>query len=205
MRAALLVGFSLSLAVANAAYCAPTVGVAFDDHCSSCSISAQPGVPFLAYIVLSGWSLGSHCVGCGLGEIDFRLDGIPTGWSGSYVASPLASFGSDPFAAGGATIKFAPVLADVPDCLVLYTLTLIPDGTTVALLSVGEHPRKNCDLGGPFPVPHGPFIMECPVVGAQALCDGQCEPGGIAYTGGTPCHLTAVVQQPWSTVKRIYE
>lgn len=192
---------ALWLGCAGGASAAPTVGIAFDAQCTSCSVLPAPGIPFQAYVMLSDWSRGSHCIGCGLAEVDFRIDGIPTDWAASYASSPLASFASDPLATGGAKIQFDPPLTGVTDCFVLYTLTLVPTSTPGARLSVVEHPLHNCLWAGH----RGPSWTECPTLGPALLCDGECAPGGIAYTNGAPCQLTALQTTLWNRVKAVYK
>lgn len=197
MRNSLSSGLLLfAIAWSSTATGAPIVGIVLDEECQSCSASVQPGVPLQAYVVLTGWSLCTHCVGSGLVEVEFKLDGVPASWTRSYLASPLATYASDPFSSAGATIQFRPALGDVPDCLILYTLLLVPTADTSERLSASEHPYSICPPGS-----RGPSVC----IGSGGLCLVDCQPGGFAYLDGTPCVLTDVLDRTWGDLKRAYE
>lgn len=196
----LLVGLFSLLLCTCAVHAETRVAVVFDEHCGSCAASLSPGVLQRAYVVLSGWSESSHCVGCSLREVDFKVEGIPTDWSVSYAATEVATFASDPLAAGGAKIQFDPGV-DVSDCFLLYTLELVPSQTTTPQIAVVKHPIHNCSsLGGLG----GPFWGECPDAGASLVCGGECTRSSVANTSGAPCQPTRISAQFWSEIRRLY-
>jgi hypothetical protein len=180
----------LLIALQAATVHAASIGLFSDPGCGSCNlVIPAPGASATLYVKAVGVSVGEFCGG--LDGAEFRVVGLPQGWSAVSTPSPaaLASVG-DPFG-DGVGMGFFPPLAG--DCILLFTVVITGD-TSPALLQVVRHAH-----------PSNPS-WPCPNLRPGDPCGGRiCVGGGsLLVNSGTSCTV-GVGSSIWSQVKRLYK
>ena len=196
----LLLAFGLALPAPSRGQ---SVDLVFDENCTTCSISAQTGVPFTLYVALRDWDGTRPAIGNGLAGIVLRITGLPDDWAVTWTPDPRASLATSPFDPVGGIVQFSPPILP-PPCLVLYTCTITPGATRAFSLAADKHLHQNCD-DWPGAI-WGPRYTNCALEGSHApkLCEFGCVSGHRAYLDGRPCAITAIQDGPWSALKLLY-
>jgi hypothetical protein len=178
------------LIATQAAAAQPSIGLFSDDDCGSCNLNfSGPGATATLYIKAVGIAPGDLCGG--LTGAEFRVVGLPSGWSAVSTPTPIADVTiGDPFGAG-ANIGFLPSVPGT--CITLFTVVVTGD-TQPATLRVERHSQ----VSNPN--------FQCPILrGADPCFTTYCVTGGtVLVNAGLPCAV-GVDRSHWTDVKELYK
>jgi hypothetical protein len=173
-----------------------SIGIYFDDHGTKCSGAVPLGAPAVIYIVahLEGIST------CGLSGAEFRVDGLPQGWT----ALPQPASGApitigNPFQ-GGANIAFGQCQVGTDGAVLLYEVPVFPTTSvhdqylTVRAHSRPSNPIFNCPL---LTLCDLPMFNIVSVAGGQAILNPSRE--------ATCDKAVGVEAKSWSQVKGLFK
>lgn len=168
-----------------------SIGLFADPNCNSCNLNipqSGTGVAYVAAVLEPG-----HYI-CNVGMAEFRVEGMPVGWT--VAATPSASANvviGDPMTQGVVMAFFSPPSGS---CVVLYSLLLTPLGVAdMATLRVTQHVT-----------PTNP-AQACPRLNSNGCFPDHpvCVEGGTMFVNSpVPCTV-GVALSTWSTVKGLYE
>jgi hypothetical protein len=177
---------ALCAATANAA----SIGLFSDRDCGSCNlVIPTPGGSATLYVQAVGISGSEFCGG--LTGAEFRVVGLPVGWSAVSTPSPLVivSIG-DPFGAGSNLGVYPPVSGG---CIAFFSVVLTGD-TRETVLHVERHAN-----------PANPNY-QCPNVQPGDPCDGRiCVDGGTLFVNSASSCTVGVTRHSWERVKGLYK
>jgi hypothetical protein len=126
---------------------------------------------------------------------EFKIEGLPVGWSAIVVPSPeSAGTSGDPLGPIGADVALPNDVTG--DCILLYSVTLIPptSGASAELHVTQRTPSTLLEAQCPFVI--GPDRCE--------FC-WACVDGGILYVNIPGDCQIGVEPSTWSRVKTLYE
>ena len=190
MKLRVIVTLVTALALGVGTASAQSIGIFFDTGGATCSTSQAPFTPGTLYVLAV---LGGSVTG--VTGAEFRVDGFPVGWFGSYSPNPLATASLGSVGGLGGNIAFGLCQTGLGGIVLLYTNSYFAtSAVSSAYLSILRHTT-----------PSNPNFP-CPLV---TLCDApvfsaRCVNGGQAIiNGGSPCTVAAV-PATWSSVKELY-
>jgi hypothetical protein len=178
----------LLVALQGTAAHAASIGLFADQDCGSCNlVIPAPGGSATLYIkAVDVWDF---CQGTDGAE--FRVVGLPNGWSAVSTPSPSgANSIGDPFG-DGVNMAFFPALRG--NCISLFTVVLIGDATP-ATLRVERHAH-----------PSNPNYA-CPNLRPGEPCGGRiCVGGGALFVNSDAACTVGVDPSSWAQVKELYK
>lgn len=191
-----VIAVAVAIALVAGPVSAQSIGVFSDPAGNSCEFSAAVGQSFTLYILAT---LGGGASG-GMTGAEFRVAGIPAGWTTSEVANPAAGivFG-DPMGAG-TNITFPTCQTGTGGKVLLFTVTVNPS-TVVSdvILKVEMHTTpSNASFQCPLVTLCDPpaFTKLC-VCGGQGVINGTIQNCGC----GDPSPTEATT---WGHLKSLY-
>lgn len=173
-----------------------TIGVFADSLGTDCNLAIPfPGGPILAYVV----GTVDGAAASGVTASAFRINGVPSAWSATVVASdPAANLVLGDVFTEGIQIAY-------PGCVLgrrlLLTIEITPSSVAEnASLSVLPHVEfgNTCGVEGPCPAAC-PHFCGCGTLVIPCYC-AETVTGSI---NGPPC-VTAIEHRAWGQVKRTY-
>ena len=194
MRHAILVATLVSMFWVSPSSSA-TIGLYADTECSVCNL--QIGAPSFVgtfYVAASNAAnIPGHCLG--FTAAAFRITGLPSGWIAT-VTPAQNSMGSsgDIFGAGG-TISFSIADPIFSDCILLYTVSVIPvpPGSQAVLQVMPTQPLQWSEYDCPLI-----YTGDCPA------WPFACAKGGTLFINhDQPCTV-GVQSATWHIVKGLF-
>jgi hypothetical protein len=132
MRLLIAVGFVVQVAVAVSASWATTIGIFSDENCSSshlCIPSPSESGTFYVRVIGANEACG------GIDGAEFRIIGLPIGWTTQATPGPAVSIViGNPFGDG---VRLGMPPGQSGECVLLYTVVVTPpeSGATATLFS----------------------------------------------------------------------
>jgi hypothetical protein len=167
-----------------------SIGLFASPDCSSCNLNLA-GSSGVLYICASGPS--SYPGPAGLIGAEFRVDGLPPGWTAQSTRAPASTLSiGDPFG-NGTNIAF-PSWQSGP-CTLLFSVAVVtPQVGASATLQVERHNT-----------PSNPFYS-CPWLMYDDFEPVRvCVPGGALFVNlETPC-MVGLQPAAWSRIKTLYQ
>ena len=188
MRVLHLAILVLLLAAVAAPSQAQFVGIFADSNGTRCDIVVHLGVPGRAYLLFHRGALD------GISGWACRIQGLPTGWTGSADTDP-GTFPYENYLFGTGTVWAWPTCQNgAPLILARLTITATTEEHNVGLIVTPRTPHVNPAL-------------DCALV---ALCDAPvhtavCVAAGTAVINPTKPCVVAVELRSWTQVKRLYD
>jgi hypothetical protein len=193
MRLSRMLGLATVVLVGSAQ--AASIGLYSDANCGSCNLTIPLGSETGTFYIIAVDTddlLGPECAG--LTGAQFRVQGLPAGWSASSTPSPLANYSLGNPLGAGADIAFPTRL--LGGCILLYTVVVGPlSPGASALLQVTAHSSP------------APPTFNCPLVVVGAHCPITpfvCVTGGILYLNMPGDCVVGAAPRTWSQVKRLF-
>jgi hypothetical protein len=176
----------------NATTAEERIVIAFDDDCTSCSTSIGIGQQAIARIRAVR---GDFIDLFGFRGANFRVAGLPNGWTVDCVPNPTANVVLGAPFEEGVSMAFPGAYGLGGSCLELYTCTITATSSDTATLEVVAPSSPNISCPQPT----------CPCVNlANSPFQPLCAVGGQAYINGPGCTVS-VKQRTWSQVKRLFD
>jgi len=171
---------------------AATVGLFSNQRCTSCNLNIRPGATQGTFFVCAvGTSSAEFCGG--FYSLEFRIGGIPLGWTATAVPSAASRLAlGDPFGES-CTIAFDPPQAE--ECALLYTVTIEPSS-----------PGARATVRARAPLFPANPDFDC--IRAVSACRGNvgiCVDGSALLINSDATCSVAVEPTSWAQVKALYE
>jgi hypothetical protein len=194
MRSRVLVPCVLAVLLQACSTSAASIGIFSTADCSSCNLSIERGATDTLYVraLTEGVTVGD------MSGAEFRIEGLPAGWSVTVIPNPLVVVTiGDPFGDG---IDLAFAVDPHGTCVDLFKVVIrawsseiVHDG--VLRVVVHRHPAY------PWSTCPG-FFIDC-----GQPCDYfdlYCTGGGSLFINSSRSCTVAVRPSAWSDVKRLY-
>jgi hypothetical protein len=182
---------------------AANILLSFDAECTTCSLrNVTPGTFFTLYVTAS--EVGGIWEGYGVGGAEFRIVGVPAGFSVvARTTNPNANIVlGDPLGAGTDIALFP---GGSGACISLFTFTFV---ATELLQDVRLRVERHSQ-------PSNPFLFDCPVLaysdcgpkpGSNRSICLQCVGSSEAVVNPTGPDCTVAVRwTSWAGLKQLYE
>jgi hypothetical protein len=189
-RRRFLVASSFALVTVSARVAtALTIGLYSDLACSSCNLDLPPGGFGTLYVAVSNDQLPFGPSGA-----EFRITGLPPGWSATATPNPALQTVSGNPMQNGAYVRFPTGVGLA--CVRLYSVQ-------IGVPMLGGQARL---IVGPHLVPLDPRFS-CPVVDLDMISSTvrQCAGGGQLLVNSPLACTVGVEPGTWSAVKRLFD
>jgi hypothetical protein len=178
-----------AMSYAPAAF-AVSIGIFGAEDCSTCDISIAAGET--RTIVISVVNPSSPVTAA-----NFRVSGLPNGWTATAVPPVGSGIGGNPFGPNGGVVSLPPG-PQPSDCVRLFTVQLhaTTNAQDVALRVVSALP--------PFAPPNCPAVyFACP----SEPCDDppQCVAGGTLLINSSFGCTVGTTNSSWGTIKALFQ
>jgi len=181
-------GLWMALVAFPCAASAVTIGLYSDLDCSSCNLDLPPGGFRTFYACIA-----NDLLPYGPDGAEFRIAGLPSGWTASAMPNPAIPFVFGNPLAGGANVAWSPGLP--LRCILLYSVQIgVPVLGGQARLGVVAHNA-----------PSNPNF-DCPNVTMDWVAYPRVCAGGGQLLVNSPLRCTVGVETAtWSQIKRLFE
>lgn len=197
-RMIILVASAIFIACMPGQHYAASIGLFNDAECASCNLTIANGGSAQLYLRFTDIS-GLPSFVTGFSGAEFRVEGLPVGWSAVVTPNPLSNLViGDPFSGSGVVIGFPAGIQET--CIDLFSVVIT--ATTAesdVVLNVQAHNPPTHPQGDDCPSMYPSCDGVCPFT--PPLCVGG---GQLFINSPTDCNV-AVRESTWAEIKELYD